>query len=112
MIQESFINMENMLDLMSEPEEVRDSPEALPIRAERGRIEFRSVGFHYAPERRILKDISFVANPGETVALVTGHFPYIVIDYFEKYFESCRLAPLVPGRAPSSGCSSGSRTYR
>ncbi len=69
-IQESFINLENMLDLMEEPQEVKDLPNALPLVATRGKIEFRNVNFHYVPERQILKDVSFVANPGETVALV------------------------------------------
>ena len=35
-----------------------------------GRIEFRDVYFHYLPEKPILKSISFVVEPGETVALV------------------------------------------
>ena len=33
--------MENMLDLLDEPMEVMDEPSAAPIRADRGRIEFR-----------------------------------------------------------------------
>jgi len=38
----------------------------------RGKIEFRKVWFAYVDERYVLKDISFVANPGEIVAIV-GH---------------------------------------
>lgn len=37
-----------------------------------GKIEFRKVWFAYVDERYVLKDISFVANPGEIVAIV-GH---------------------------------------
>lgn len=40
-IQESFINMENMLDLMDERQEVKDAPGALPIVSNGGKIEFR-----------------------------------------------------------------------
>ncbi len=37
-----------------------------------GKIEFRNVWFAYVDERYVLKDISFIADPGETVAIV-GH---------------------------------------
>lgn len=37
-----------------------------------GKIEFRNVWFAYVDERYVLKDISFIANPGEIVAIV-GH---------------------------------------
>lgn len=62
--------MENMFDLMNEPQEVKDLPNALPIAATQGHIEFRNVSFHYTPERQILKNVSFVVEPDQTVALV------------------------------------------
>lgn len=62
--------MENMLDLLDEDQEVKDSPHALPLLASEGKIEFRNVSFHYVPERPILKKISFIVNPGQTIALV------------------------------------------
>lgn len=37
-----------------------------------GRVAFEHVGFSYTEEKPVLKDIHFVAEPGETVALV-GH---------------------------------------
>src|ERR1044072_4585207 len=38
----------------------------------RGRVEFRNVWFAYKGEDWVLKDVSFVAEPGETIAL-GGH---------------------------------------
>jgi len=35
-----------------------------------GRIEFRGVSFGYSQQRQVLDDISFVASPGQTIALV------------------------------------------
>ena len=63
--------MENMFELMAEPEEVKDIPNALPVIATQGQIEFENVNFYYTPERQILKNISFVVQPGQTVALVS-----------------------------------------
>lgn len=36
----------------------------------KGKIEFKNVSFSYNPEQPVITDLSFVVNPGETVALV------------------------------------------
>lgn len=72
-IQENFIDMENMLDLMDEPAEVKDVANALHLAVTGGEIEFRNVTFFYQPERTILKNISFVAKPGQTIAFVSTY---------------------------------------
>jgi len=48
-----------------------DLPEAKPLAEPvAGRIEFRNVSFGYTKDRPVLNDISFVARPGQTIALV------------------------------------------
>ena len=69
--QESFVNMENMLDLLDEEPEVSDEPGAPDLLAATGKIEFKNVSFGYSAERTILKDLSFTAMPGQTVAFVS-----------------------------------------
>ena len=73
MIQQSFIDMENMLDLLKEKQEIKDNPGARNLELQKvnqGTIEFRNVSFSYRPEKQILKDISFTVPAGKTVALV------------------------------------------
>ncbi len=70
MIQQAFIDMENMFDLLEADPEIKDAPNATPIHLTHGQIEFKNVYFHYTPEKLILKDISFLVSPGETLALV------------------------------------------
>jgi ATP-binding cassette subfamily B protein len=57
--------------LTAEPE-VTDSPDAAPVTAPRGRVEFDSVTFGYDGEEAepVLRGVSFVAEPGETVAIL------------------------------------------
>lgn len=62
--------MENMFDLLSEQPEVKDPPGALPIAVTKGQVEFRNVSFSYTPERPVLRNISFMVQPGKTIALV------------------------------------------
>ncbi len=65
---------ERIFSLLDTPPEVTDAPDAQDLpRTDRGaRIEFDGVTFGYDPDKPILKDITFTAKPGQTVALV-GH---------------------------------------
>lgn len=54
-----------------------------------GKIEFRNVSFSYDGEHDVLKNISFVANSGETVALVghTGSGKSSIINVLMRFYE-------------------------
>lgn len=54
-----------------------------------GKIEFRNVSFSYDRKQNVLKNISFVANPGETVALVghTGSGKSSIINVLLRFYE-------------------------
>jgi ATP-binding cassette subfamily B protein len=62
--------MEIMFDLLHVAPEIKDAPDARPLVAREGRIVFDDVHFAYEPGRPILKGVSFVAEPGSTVAIV------------------------------------------
>ncbi|KAM4626385.1 ATP-binding cassette sub-family B member 6 [Discoglossus pictus] len=70
MIQNSFIDMENMFELFSEDQEVKDEVNAPELRFHSGKIEFENVHFSYMDGKEILRDVSFIVMPGQTVALV------------------------------------------
>ena len=70
MIQQSFIDMENMFELFDVEQEIKDEPDAQPIALTAGKIEFKDVYFHYNPQKPILQNVSFTVEPGETLALV------------------------------------------
>ena len=72
-----------MFDLMDEPLEIKDVPNALELIPSNGKIEFKNVSFSYQPERQILKNISFEINAGETIGIVgpTGKKKYMIPKY-------------------------------
>lgn len=72
MIQQAFIDMENMFELLDVGIEVEDVPGAKDLDIHAGEIEFKDVEFRYEPSKGILKRISFTVPPGQTYALV-GH---------------------------------------
>jgi ATP-binding cassette subfamily B protein len=63
---------ERLFRLLDQEPDWQDAPGAKVLPHLRGRVEFQSVYFGYQPDRPVLQDISFVAEPGQTVALV-GH---------------------------------------
>ena len=69
-IRQSLVDMAEMFDLLEQPPEVSDRPGAKDLQVREGRVEFDDVHFAYEPERPILKGVSLVVNPGETVAIV------------------------------------------
>lgn len=64
------------------------------------RVEFRNVTFGYDPARPILHDISFTAEPGQTVALVghTGSGKSTIVNLAGKFHLPTSGAVLVDGR--------------
>ncbi|MBP1043885.1 ABC transporter ATP-binding protein [Vagococcus sp. BWB3-3] len=54
-----------------------------------GKVEFRNVSFSYDGQHKVLKNISFVANAGETVALVghTGSGKSSIINVMMRFYE-------------------------
>ncbi|MBL9214779.1 MAG: ABC transporter ATP-binding protein [Opitutaceae bacterium] len=80
-----------------------DAPTATDLPAPRGtgaRVEFRSVTFGYDPARPVLHDVSFVAEPGQTVALVghTGSGKSSIINLAAKFYLPTRGEVRVDGR--------------
>eukprot|EP00090_Calanus_glacialis_P022325 TRINITY_DN34462_c0_g1_i1.p1 TRINITY_DN34462_c0_g1~~TRINITY_DN34462_c0_g1_i1.p1 ORF type:complete len:830 (-),score=268.04 TRINITY_DN34462_c0_g1_i1:176-2665(-) len=71
-IQESFINMENMFDLLNEKVEVADKLKALTFVKEEAspEIKFDNVDFSYDPAKSILKGVTFNIPSGTTTAIV------------------------------------------
>jgi ATP-binding cassette subfamily B multidrug efflux pump len=55
----------------------------------RGRIEFADVSFSYLPREPVLREVSFVAEPGKTVALVgpTGGGKSTVINLLLRFYD-------------------------
>jgi ATP-binding cassette, subfamily B, bacterial len=64
------------------------------------RIEFREVSFGYEVDRPVLHDVSFVAEPGQTIALVghTGSGKSSIINLAAKFYLPTRGEILVDGR--------------
>jgi subfamily B ATP-binding cassette protein MsbA len=70
-LQEGLAGLIRVFGVIDTPRRILDAPDARPLPAGPGRIEFSAVAFRYegTPDAA-LEDLSFVAEPGQTVALV------------------------------------------
>jgi ATP-binding cassette subfamily B protein len=77
----------------------RDEPDAEPLPAIRGRIEFRDVSFGYVPGRFALHDVNLVVAPGQSVAIVgpTGGGKSTLLSLVAKFHIPSRGQILVDG---------------
>ncbi len=72
-LQEGLAGLARVFAVVDERPRVVEAPGAAPLPAGRGRVEFDRVGFAYdggGPGAAALAGLSFVAEPGQTVALV------------------------------------------
>lgn len=80
--------------------EIADKPDAIALPPITGRVEFRDVTFRYigggAP---VLQGLSFVAEPGQTVALLgaTGSGKTSIINLLPRFYDVTQGAVLIDG---------------
>lgn len=99
-IKRALVDMEDMFSLLRIQPEVTDAPQAPALEVSAGRITFSNVSFHYAPEREILKDISFDITPGTTVAVVgpTGSGKSTLVRLLYRFYDVTSGAILIDGQ--------------
>ena len=88
-IQKAVTACERLYNLLDVKPEVLDKEDAIDIDRFKGKIEFRNVWFAYEEENWILKDVSFVINPKETVAFVgaTGAGKTTILSLIVRNYE-------------------------
>ena len=69
-IRQSLVDMGEMFDLLGQPAEIQDKPEATQIEVSNGTVVLENVHFGYDSARPILKGVSLKVGAGETVAIV------------------------------------------
>jgi ATP-binding cassette subfamily B protein len=79
---------ERVFQLLDTAPDWEDPAGAMELPAIRGRVEFRDVAFSYRPDRPALRGVSFIVEPGQTVALVgpTGSGKSTIINLLTKFY--------------------------
>ncbi|PIB24363.1 metal ABC transporter permease [Amylibacter kogurei] len=69
-IRQALVDMSEMFELLEQPAEVVDKPNAKSLRVSGGQIEFDGIDFGYNADRQILDDLNITVEAGKTLAVV------------------------------------------
>lgn len=89
-----------IFEILDAQNEVEDRPGAIELKDVRGHVEFRNVSFRYFKSGEyVLKDVSFEAQPGQTVALLgaTGSGKTTIINLIPRFYDVTDGAVLIDG---------------
>ena len=88
-LQSSIASAEKIFTIMSEEPMVKEDENPVILPEIKGRIEFSHVWFAYDNENYVLRDVSFVIEPGERVAFVgaTGAGKSSILNLIGRYYD-------------------------
>ncbi|MDM4138985.1 MULTISPECIES: ABC transporter ATP-binding protein [Mycobacterium] len=88
-LQSGVASAERIFALLDEPEEAPDPVPADSSPQPRGRVEFAHVSFAYRPGTPVIEDLSMVAEPGSTVAIVgpTGAGKTTLVNLLMRFYD-------------------------
>ncbi len=90
LLQSGVASAERVFELLDAEEQRPDHvPAAALAKPPAGRVAFDHVSFGYTPEQPLIKDLSFTAEPGETVAIVgpTGAGKTTLVNLLMRFYE-------------------------
>lgn len=97
--QSAIAGAERVFEIMDEPSEVSDVPNAIEASSLKGDVVFKQVSFSYVPDKPVLKNIHFHAKAGETIALVgpTGSGKTTIINLLTRFYDVDQGEILIDG---------------
>jgi ATP-binding cassette subfamily B protein len=89
LLQSGVASAERVFELLDAPEESPDPVAAPPAWRGPGQVEFENVDFSYVEDRPLIHDLSLVAQPGHTVAIVgpTGAGKTTLVNLILRFYE-------------------------
>jgi ATP-binding cassette, subfamily B, multidrug efflux pump len=88
-MQSGVASAERVFDLLDADDQSADPAKRAEVGNAYGRVEFEHVSFRYEPEKPLIQDLSLVAEPGHTVAIVgpTGAGKTTLVNLIMRFYE-------------------------
>lgn len=98
-IQKSLAAADRVFAILDEQPEVQDRPDAKQLIIKKGRVAAKHVSFSYEKENPVLVDLNFIAEPGQTIALVgpSGSGKTTVANLLPRFYDVSAGAICIDG---------------
>ena len=98
-IQKSLAAADRVFAILDEQPEVQHKPDAKQLIIKKGRVEVKHVSFSYEKENPVLVDLNFIAEPGQTIALVgpSGSGKTTVANLLPRFYDVSAGAICIDG---------------
>ena len=98
-LQQTAAAAERVFEFLGEAEEIPDPAEPVRLADFQGLVEFKNVHFGYNPDKIIINDFTFYANPGQKIAIVgpTGAGKTTMVKLLMRFYDVNRGAILLDG---------------
>ena len=99
-LQSGVASAERVFDLLDADEQSPDTAAEPLVGEPEGRVEFENVSFSYDPDVPLITDLSLVAEPGQTIAIVgpTGAGKTTLVNLIMRFYELDKGRILIDGR--------------
>ncbi|MGI5159299.1 ABC transporter ATP-binding protein [Microbispora sp. CA-102843] len=89
LLQSGVASAERVFELLDAEEQEPDPADPVLPATRRGRVEFEHVSFRYDSEQPLIEDLSLVAEPGHTIAIVgpTGAGKTTLVNLIMRFYE-------------------------
>lgn len=90
-LQNAIAGAERLFNLIDVDPEIKDRQEAIEMPPIQGFVEFDDVCASYKADQPVLENVSFVAEPGQTIAIVgpTGAGKTTIINLIPRFYDVC-----------------------
>ncbi|MBR0081700.1 MAG: ABC transporter ATP-binding protein [Clostridia bacterium] len=91
-LQNALASAARVFDLLEQPSEPSDMPDAVTLTNVRGGVEIHDVSFSYRPEQRLIEQLNLSAQPGQRIAIVgpTGCGKTTIINLLMRFYDVTR----------------------
>jgi subfamily B ATP-binding cassette protein MsbA len=98
-VSKAMVGYERIQEVLDIESVVRDLPGARPAPTFTGRIEFKNVTFSYAPDKPIIKDVSFKIAAGQVAGIVgpSGAGKTSIVSLIPRFYDPASGQVLIEG---------------
>lgn len=98
-LQDVVVNLDIAFGIVDQVPDIKNAPNAVPLKRTRGHIVYKDVGFSYSGRTDTLMNIGFEARPGEVVAIVgpTGAGKTTLVSLLPRFYDAIQGKILLDG---------------